>query len=466
MYLKLQQRNVLAALLIVFVVVAGAVFIARVFREPEIIQIKEEPIHLEFWNVFEDEEIYAEFIKDFTNEYPHVTIQYKDIDQREYRKNLVQAFADGNPPDMFALHNSWLPMFEDKLTPAPESSFFAQNFSKIFPSVVEFDFMRTNEDDELLVYAVPLALETLGLFYNKDLLAAKGIHSPPATWEEIQQYTPRLTAQDSSGRFRTSSIILGSALNINASSDILTLLMMQKGTPMNNTDLTEATFHKPILAADNRTIESFPGKEALELYMAFSHPTSSLYSWNKDLIYSIDAFVEGRAAMMINYPHHIPTVRSKAAYLNFDVAKMPQFRDQEQEINYAYYFGFAVADTQDTKAREAAWQFIEFLNRPNNIKKYLAKTQLPTARLDFILWQEQDQMLKHFAGQIPSARSWHQGDVFVSENTLKEMIESVETGTKTPEEALNDAAEIITKAITDVRKQGLTAPPGPDHSLR
>ena len=37
------------------------------------------------------------------------------------------------------------------------------------------------------IYALPMAMDTLALFYNQDMLNAAGIPQPPATWSDFQE---------------------------------------------------------------------------------------------------------------------------------------------------------------------------------------------------------------------------------------------------------------------------------------
>ena len=43
------------------------------------------PITLEFWNVFEDEDVYSEQLADYKTLYPHITINYTKVHYIEYR---------------------------------------------------------------------------------------------------------------------------------------------------------------------------------------------------------------------------------------------------------------------------------------------------------------------------------------------------------------------------------------------
>lgn len=409
------------------------------------------PITLTVWNVFEGLDQYSDIIAEYQKANPNITIKYEKVDYLEYRQKLLDAFASGTAPDIFAIHNTWLPLEKNRVSPMPKSLPLQSEFEQVFPRVVGADFTRVGENGERNIYALPLSVETLGLFYNKDYFETANIGSPPKTWEELVDYAKLFTQLDDAGKIKISGVALGSSGNINRAADIISLLMLQAGAHMNNELLSEATFDDQVWVGEGPEQKRFsPGKEALQFYLAFSDPTANAYSWNADMPYSIDAFVEGKTAMMINYPHHIGTIMSKAPHLNIEVASMPQLKDGKENINYASYWGFAVSKISQNK--DAAWNFVNFLVQPENAKKYAEKAKMPVSRLDLILWQQQDPSLKHFANQITEARSWYEGDSTAVETILEDMITAAGIKVKTIDEALEDAAARVTVVLQKVRE--------------
>ena len=150
----------------------------------------------------------------------------------------------------------------------------------------------------------------------------------------------------------------------------------------------------------------------------------------------------------VNYPHHITVIKSKAPHLNFATAPVTQLQERSEDVNFASYWGFTVSE--NSLNTEEAWKFIDFLAQPENVKKYAEKTRLPVARRDLILWQQQDEELRHFTNQILSARSWYHGDYAAVEKILEDMIDSAQRGDQTTEEALADAAARVTVVIQKI----------------
>jgi ABC-type glycerol-3-phosphate transport system substrate-binding protein len=129
---------------------------------------------------------------------------------------------------------------------------------------------------------------------------------------------------------------------------------------------------------------------------------------------------------------------------------MLQLRDRNEDIHYASYWGFTVA--KSSKNVNTAWELIDFMSQSEQVKKYLTKAKMPVARRDFILWQQQDSDLKHFANQILSARSWYKGDSLAVDTILTDMLREARSGEKKTQEALEDAAARVTVILQKIKE--------------
>lgn len=405
------------------------------------------PITLEFWNVFEDTDVYQPLIDQFEASRPNVTIVYRKKLFSSYERDLENAFAPGGGPDIFAIHNTWLPIQKSNIAPIPSLQFTLAQLREDFPDVVQFDFV--NEGN---IYALPLFVDTLALFYNSAYFENTNLLSPPETWDEFTEYVQILRTTNDIGKIDLAGAAIGTAGNINRSTDILGLLMLQTGARMTNDSRTRATFDD-LVFRDGVQFE--PGKDALEFYTSFADPVSEFYTWNNNMPNSIDAFSNGDAAMMFSYSYTIPVLRRTNRYLEFAVAPAPHPTDQQEQISYANYWGLTVS--QNSPNVELAWEFILFLLEEENAKEYLQKVERPTSLKKLIFWQESvlagegNTTLLPFVDQILSARSWYQGDSTQTERAIMKMIDGVVDGTLEIEEALRSVAQEVTTFIQEIQ---------------
>jgi ABC-type glycerol-3-phosphate transport system substrate-binding protein len=421
-------------------------------------------IPLEVWGTFDDSDAYDEIFRAYEELNPHVKISYRKLPLESYKQDVIDALASGNGPDIFLVRNAWTRDFADKMLPAPTNFIPEKTFQDNFPDVAANDFI----DENSTVYALPVSIDSLALYYNKDIFNASGIARPPTTWEEVVQIVPRLTSIDSFGNIENSAIALGTAQNINRSTDIVTALFYQKGSTLSKDSATQFSLN------DGAT------QDAMNFYMQFSDIRSPLYTWNPSLHYSLDAFYEGKVAMMINYSWQYAAIKQKNAKLNIGVAPLPQFQ-MGVPANQANYWGYGVTKNksypEESKARGGlsreqyekvrgfeAWQFLRFfaftkanttITLQNAItgntaevavtidpaKMYLEKTNKPAARRDLIAEQQNNTTLAPFASGNLIAKNWFQGDIEAAEGVLAELIDTVYSGRNTLSQALQVAAQ-------------------------
>jgi len=455
-----KTKNTIGLILAVFLV-SSLIFLSGCSKK----ETSNYKVNLEIWGIFDDSNsTYADIIRSYKDINPFIgEIKYRKFTADSYKKDLLDAMASGQGPDICLIHNTWLPYFKDKITPSPEYILGEKEFRDNFVDVASNDFL-----DEGKIYAAPLSVDSLALYYNKDFFNSEGIVSPPTTWEEFNDDAKKLTKIGEFGDIVQSGAALGTAYNINRSTDILGLLMFQNGASIVNEDRNQVNFGKE-------------SENALEFYAQFARLGSGVYAWNKKAHYSIDAFYEGTAAMMLNYSWHHQTVKSKNSKLNFGVAPVPQI-SRENPANYANYWGLAVvknkvietgsrgggaelvAVNNNTRVHEA-WQFLKFLTVKNNgsftvthavsgktkkfpvnfdpAKNYLEKTGRPAARRDIIEEQKSDPVLGPFAYGNLIAKSWYQPDSEATETILAEAIDSVNQGNTSVSQALKTAESRI-----------------------
>src|SRR3989344_2289650 len=158
------------------------------------------PVTLQFWGVFDNHNAFDKVISDFKAQNPNIDVKYQMFTFEQYERGFVNALAAGTGPDILMIHNTWLPKHGDKLAPLPadvpdnKNPFTLQDFKDQFVDVAYQDLVYNNQ-----IYGLPLYADTLGLYYNKDLLNSAGITRPPQTWEEVNTAVQLLTKLDSNG---------------------------------------------------------------------------------------------------------------------------------------------------------------------------------------------------------------------------------------------------------------------------
>jgi len=430
------------AMLFVLIFLPGAIC-----RTP---QVKAEPVQLEIWGVWDDSDSLDEIIRDYKTVNENVTINYYKKTSQGYEDLIVNSMAEGVGPDIFLVDNNWVGRYENKIVPMPAVAPPVQEIANPMPVMTLADLQNSFVDvvsydvsaNGGIIYGLPLSVDTLVLYYNKDILNDAGIPQPPRTWVALKDSITKLRKIDAFGNVEQAGISLGTAKNIDNSMDILSLLMMQGGASMVNYDKTKATFAQNI--ESNGEIFS-PGEDALKFYTAFANSSKETYTWNPSVLRSVDNFAQGKSAMMLGYSYNADEIRKKSPHLNFGISKCPQISDSSIDVNYANYWMFTVSRNSQTPG--AAWDFIKFMTSKAEATKYLNATQVPTARKDLVLAQAEDSKIGVFVSQVLTARSWYQRDNDAVEEIFMNMIDDVNRKTKTYSEAVGYAENRITQTM-------------------
>jgi len=421
-----------------------------------------EPIELTYWRVWDDEDAFEEIIQAYQLIHPNISIKYRKLRYEEYEDTLIDALAEDRGPDIFSIHNTWLNKYKSKIKPLPEEITLAYQYTKgtikeelitesrttptlslrslkkDFVDVVYDDVVLRDENNQEIIYGLPLSVDTLALYYNRDLLNNSGIPEPARFWDQFQEDVKRLTLQDKQGNFIQSGAALGAGSNVSRSFDILSVLMMQNGTQM-VTKNGSAMFHD---TPEGQSGSGAPGVDALVFYTDFASPAKVVYTWNSAMPNSLDAFIQGKTAMFFGYAYNLPTIKAKEK-LNFDIARLPQI-DGNPEVNYANYW----VETVSTKSKnsDAAWDFIQFATKAENVTHYLDKANKPTALRALVSSQLEDLELGTFAAQVLTAKSWYRGkDAEAAEKIFNDMIEAVLLGNLKVKDIIQLAANKITQ---------------------
>lgn len=419
------------------------------------------PKKLVYWRVIDGQDAFEETFRAYRRLHPNVSFDYRTFRLEDYEKELLNAFAEDRGPDIFSIHNTWITSYGPKIAPLPETlvvpfttvsgglekkqvttlkkipGLTLRKLQNEFVDQVVADVFRENK-----IYGLPLALDTLALFSNKNLLNAAGIAEPPKTWDEVQEAVKKLTTLDRDGNVLQSGISLGTARNVDRATDILSLIMMQIGAQMAD-ESGRPTFN--LLPPELSGAPALPGITATTFYTDFANPDKEVYSWNERFPSSAEAFATGRTAMMLGYSYHIPLIRGRAPKLKFTVSGMPQATGGAP-VHFANYWVETVS--KKTEHPDIAWDFIQFATGAEQAPQYLAAAKRPTARKALRGAQLEDLDLGVFADQILTARSWYRGaDAAAADAALKELIDAIRAGAGKPVDALNLAASKVNQTF-------------------
>lgn len=424
-------------------------------------------VKLTVWGIYENEKDLEPLFKAFQKEHPTVSFEYRKFEANEYEKQLTDAWVEDNgtnnlSPDIYFIPNTKINTYKNRITPLPAkiklpyrqvTQSGAGPFKKtdirdymkeektISLGDVENLFVPTVYSDVIIddkIYGLPLSVETLGLFYNKEILDASGIAQAPSSWDELVEDVKKISLlnEDKTTFVQSGASLGGSLKNIPNAIDILILLMKQSGVSVNSGSENTISFYK-----DKKTDAAV---KALGFYTDFANPTKEVYSWNDSMNQALDVFKAKGSAFYFGYPYDIEKIDSSwyedkknGEKTWFDIAQVPQITQKRKDkdgntvstasnpINIANYQIMTVS--HKAKNKDIAWGFIQFATKEKNVKMYLDSTNKATA-LRSLYGKQETSIMKPFADQALSAKSWYHGTNYtLAKNSMNELIETFKT---------------------------------------
>lgn len=399
---------------------------------------------LQYWGVDDTTEVIDPFIQQFQKTHGGVKVEYKKLERATYDKQVVDALAAGKGPDLFQVHNTWLPRYYDKITAMPEKELPVDDYRQTFFKGIVDETVIDNR-----IYGVPLYLDTLGLFYNDELFTDSDFGEPPRSWQNLVGNEGTPIAQTQIGQLtqrqgatiNRSAIALGKP-NVTRSADILSLMMLQNRTDMVNQERDKALYNLPQKVEGK---DMFLGTRALELYTCFGDPRCKYYTWDGSQE-PIKAFASGKVAMIIGYPYLRQQITKLNPDMRIGIAKVPQVASGDP-VNYASFWPHVVSKSSAHQGE--AWKFIKFMSEKEQIRGYQEATERVSPRKDVAGSGKGTT----FYEQNETATTWYKGDDVRADATLVEMITRVVGGTATPQQAIDAAANAQTGILVDVKQR-------------
>src|SRR3989344_3652208 len=142
------------------------------------------------------------------NQNTQLLFRYREVLAEDLQKDFTEGLASGQGPDLIILPQDEFYRNKNKLTAIPYESITERQFKETFAEGGEI--FLTPEG----IYALPLYIDPLVLYYNRDLLSAGSFAKPLSFWDEIYNQAAKLTKKDDAGNITQSTIALGEWRNI------------------------------------------------------------------------------------------------------------------------------------------------------------------------------------------------------------------------------------------------------------
>lgn len=379
------------------------------------------------WGTFPNS-VMTDAIDSIVSENKNLNFVYSKKEASTYQQDLIEAFANGKGPDLFIISPDMIQRNNNFIYKIPYASYPEKTFTDSF---IEGANIYLDKEG---VIGLPLVVDPIVLYYNKDILTNEGIVNPPQTWDELFNLNALLTKRENSGTILSSMIALGQYGNVNNAKDILATLLIQNNNPIvKRNDLSYVS----MLNTNPMSLTVSPVDAVLTFFVQFSNPNNTAYSWNRSFTSSFDMFTGSKLAFYIGRASELFSIESVNPNLSFDVTGIPQIKNSTTKRTYGEIYAVAVSNKSTNM--NSAFQIAAKLSSGDTAKNLSIATSLPPASRALLSDKPEDPYLFTFFNGALISRSWADPDKAKSEIIFGELVENILSNRLSMSEAINKA---------------------------
>lgn len=363
---------------------------------------------------------------DFTKEHPKIKVNpvytgsYADT-----RTKVETGLKSGTGPDVAIMFSTDLFTLLD-LNAITDIDTVAKNDSKDNTKKMIDDFypgFLLNTQAQGKTWGIPFQRSTIVLYYNKDAFKEVGLNPDkgPSSWDEMLADAKKLTKP---GRYGIEIPSTDYAYWM-----LQTFTLQQNSKNLMNTDGNEVYFNSP------------EAKKGLSYWKGLADAgvmPKGITQWAT----TPTDFIQGKAAMMYHTTGNLTNVKTKAKF-NFGVSMLPKnetFGSPTGGGNFYIFKGKPEAN------QEASWEFVKWMTTPERIAQWSIDTGYVAPRKSAY----DTDVMKNYVKGFPYATvardqlQYAAAELSTHENgkvtkALEDNIQNAITGTKTVDQALQDA---------------------------
>lgn len=361
-------------------------------------------VTLNYWGLWEDESVMNGIIAEFEAKNPNIKIVYKKKQKDGYRGllagRLLKSGEVEDVPDIFRIHNNWIPMFENNLAPIPDETVTSIGLDTDFFDVYKNDLKVNGK-----WVSVPLMYDGLAMFYNPELLNKAQVEVPKDWWD-LKKAAVKITEKDDKEKIKVAGAAIGLVENVDHWSDVIGLMMKQNGFNFKDIGTTENA---------NKL------KDVFSFYTLFK---TSDKVWDETLPNSTQFFASGNLGFYFGPSWRVFDIQALNPNLKFGVASVPQLPTTTSvstsevgvgaELTNIYWASYWTEGVNNrSKYQNEAWKFLEYLSSTEVLEKmYQADSQIRSfgqiyPRKSMINKINSNEKIKPLVETANNATSWY-----------------------------------------------------------
>ncbi len=392
-------------------------------------------VTITYWQYFFESKVKTvdALIKQFEARNPGIHVVQETFPYDSYNQKVASAVPAGQGPDVVNLFYGWIPQYAGSgyLIPLPSDVFPVTQIEREFVPMVKAARFEGK------YWALPTAVRTLALFYNRDLFRKAGLTRPPVTWEEFAGDAQHLTERDARGRVTLEGF--GIAPNGQDHQLIREVLFRQWGAAPYSSDGRKVTYNSAQGAEALRWYTDLVTKDKVAVIDFF--PGGNGYR---------DAFVAGKAGMIVDGSFALGAIRGGAKF-DWGTALLPRRSGGGTPSNFGSFWVHGLTKKATGPRRDAAVAFLKFLTSPETQRLWVQQVgEIPAAReLAGDPKLAQDPVFGPFIASLPAAHATFFVDESAQRTVLVDAVNEVLLNHKDPKAALDEAAAKEQKILNE-----------------
>jgi multiple sugar transport system substrate-binding protein len=354
----------------------------------------------------------------FMKAHPNIVVKRTSVPYANLITKILQDASAGNMPNLMLIDNPNVPEVAATGQLVPFDSLPGFTTAGYTPgATAECTYQGKH-------YCYPIGTNTIGLFYNKAMLAAKHL-SPPATWAQLQSDAKALTTSSHHG------------IAFDATGDEQSTWQLEPFFWSNGASLT--------------TVNSPPFQQALQLWVNMAKDGSaskSVLQWGQDPDLT-QQFLHQNAAMIIDGPWIFPELNAAGWKYNqqYGIVSIPVRQAGQKVITPLGGETMDIGAGGSAAQQEAAWEWIEGMQNPTTMEHVTSQMYyLPTKPAVVAQYLKGGPEYTVFADEIQNARprtTEYGANYPKVSQAIWTAIQAAITGTASVSSALNTAQSTV-----------------------
>lgn len=260
----------------------------------------------------------------------YMDVKYTYVRPEDFDARLTKATIDEVAPDLLLVSHENLVDLRRRIIPIPEESLPRRDFQNSYIDGAEIYALHDG------VYALPIAIDPLAMYWNRTMLAEAGFTLPPTTWESlVSNYFPRLIELRADRSVVRSVVAMGEYGNVRNAFGIISALFIQGGS----SGVKESDRGYSISLSSSFSGGNDPLRSATDFYTRFGQSNNTLYSWNRSFSDDRLRFLGNGLAFYFGYTSEGQDIEQLNPNLNFDIARIPQGEKATLQRTYGKVYG-------------------------------------------------------------------------------------------------------------------------------